>query len=238
MLLETPPDFLAFSVDSVEDGGDGHPLSVAVGRIQQVMQRREPGKPPFVSFQTTIHADGLQSVLEVVELAAQLTVERVALIRLDTRFVPGLSRPGFEEEERIFRAACELGDRRGVQIDFIYGFGRGLVRWLYRKLRPLMYRSDRVCPKTFDYLYVNNQGKVTPCCALPRYEVGDVTDGLQEIWQGEAMRRFRADQERICGGCDFNTVRFRHEAGTLLDPAAAARGEPREPAPVQPAAEA
>ena len=73
----------------------------------------------------------------------------------------------------------------------------------------------------------NNQGKVTPCCALPRYEVGDLAEGLQEIWRGKAMRDFRENQDSICGTCDFYTTKHRHDSSKLMDPAEGARGVPK-----------
>jgi MoaA/NifB/PqqE/SkfB family radical SAM enzyme len=228
-LLAHPPDYLAFSVDAVEGGGDGHPLGAAQDRIRQVLAARRSGAPPFVSFQTTMHAGpaGREEVLRVIRLAAELGVERVMLLRLDVRYVPGLRRPAAAEERELWRAAEALGDKLGVSVEHTLGLGRTWARWLYRLLRPWLYRRDRYCAKTFDYLYVTARGEVTPCCALPRYVVGHVDEGLEQVWTGPRMRHFRRHQAEICGACDAVAVHHRHDGSTLMDPAAGARGEPR-----------
>ena len=227
-LLAHPPDYLAFSIDSLdEDAGDGHPLTVpARERIARVMARRGPGQAPYVSFQTTLHPGGAQTVCSIVRLAGRLGVERVALMRLDTRYVPGLERPDLEEERRIIAAAEAVGREVGVMVEHTLGFGRGPARHLYRLLRPWMYRMDRYCPKTFDYLYVTCTGEVTPCCALPRHVVGRVEEGLETIWQGPALRSFLRHQASICGSCDLLSVRHRYGPGLHLDPVQGGRGRP------------
>ena len=71
---------------------------------------------------------------------------------------------------------------------------------MYKKLRPVMYRSDKYCPKPYDYLYINIDGKATPCCDLPRYEVGNVLkQSIDEIWHSENMQYFREHQNDVCG---------------------------------------
>ncbi|MBW7942386.1 MAG: SPASM domain-containing protein, partial [Candidatus Kuenenia stuttgartiensis] len=91
-----------------------------------------------------------------------------------------------------------------LQVDNNYtAFDNILFRFLYKKMRPAMYRFDKYCPKPYDYLYINIDGRVTPCCDLPRHEVGNILkEDIDEIWNSENMQYFRKNQNDICGNCD------------------------------------
>ncbi len=96
--------------------------------------------------------------------------DRVYLVRLN---IPvgrdNFKRPSLEEELEIYKESERIAERYGLQVDNNYtAFDHRLFRLLYKKLRPMMYRFDKYCPKPYDYLYINIDGNVTPCCDLSR----------------------------------------------------------------------
>jgi cyclic pyranopterin phosphate synthase len=68
-------------------------------------------------------------------------------------------------------------------------------------------RDVGVCALPFTQLFLNPDGRITPCCYLaqdPYYQVGDIQkQSLEEIWNGEPMRALRREHlsgsPRICG---------------------------------------
>jgi MoaA/NifB/PqqE/SkfB family radical SAM enzyme len=181
-----------------------------VENLRALSQEAGRGRPAL-SIQCTLHRGGEGAVLRLVELAGELGVPRVNLARLDLRLAPGLRRPSYDEEAALFARAERLGRERGVQVDLLpHGMLSGLRRLAYKGVRRALHRLDSHCFKPYDHLYVNVDGVVTPCCGLPLLSLGDVREAsILDVWNGEAMARFRRDQNRVCGRCDVARIRQR-----------------------------
>lgn len=206
-------DKLTISLDSIEGGSeviDGHPSNEVVQKnIESLVKYRGGKTKPVVTIQITMHDK--QQCLDTIRFSGEVGADRIYLVRLNNPLSnSGFKRPGLEEELEIYKEAGELARKYGLQVDNNYtAFDNGLLRLLYKKLRPMMYRFDKYCPKPYDYLYINIDGKVTPCCDLPRYEVGNILkQSIDEIWHGENMQYFREHQNDVCGNCD--ALRLKH----------------------------
>ena len=206
-------DKLTISLDSVDEcpeAVDGHPANKVVQKnIESLIRSRGKKKSPIITIQITMHHK--RQCLNTVRYAGEAGADRVYLVRLNIPLgSAGFHRPNMEEELEIYREAEKIGAQYGLQVDANYtAFENRFLRLLYQWLRPIMYCFDKYCPKPYDYLYVNIDGKATPCCDLPRYEVGNVLkQGIEEIWNGENMRYFREHQNDVCGACD--ALRLKH----------------------------
>ncbi|MDE1889513.1 MAG: SPASM domain-containing protein [Planctomycetota bacterium] len=211
--IEIPLDKLTISLDSVEECAEvieGHPSNkVVLKNIESIIRSRGAKKKPIVTIQITMH--GKQQCLDTVKFAGEVGADRVYLVRLNTPLGrDNFKRPSLEEELEIYKESERIAERYGLQVDNNYtAFDNSLFRLLYKKLRPMMYRFDKYCPKPYDYLYVNIDGNVTPCCDLPRYEVGNILkQSLDEIWHSENIQYFREHQNDVCGECD--ALRLKH----------------------------
>jgi MoaA/NifB/PqqE/SkfB family radical SAM enzyme len=208
-------DKLTISLDSIEGGNeviDGHPPNKVVqkniGSLIKYRDSKSKSKP-VITIQITMHDK--RQCLDTIRFAGEVGADRVYLVRLNNPLSnSGFKRPGLEEELEIYKEAEKIARKYGLQIDNNYtAFDNSLLRLLYKRLRPIMYRFDKYCPKPYDYLYINIDAKVTPCCDLPRYEVGNILkQGIDEIWHGETMRYFRKHQNDVCGNCD--ALRLKH----------------------------
>ncbi|MCK6466997.1 MAG: radical SAM protein, partial [Candidatus Brocadia sinica] len=185
-------DKLTVSLDSIEDGNqvtDGHPSNKVVQKnIESLMKYRGGKTRPSVTIQITMHDK--RQCLDTIRFAGEVGADRVYLVRLNNPLGNSdFKRPSLEEELEIYKEAEEIAKKYGLQVDNNYtAFDNGLLRLLYKRLRPIMYRFDKYCPKPYDYLYINIDGKATPCCDLPRYEVGNILkQSIDEIWHGENM---------------------------------------------------
>ena len=206
-------DKLTISLDSVEEGievKESHPSNKVVQKnIESLIRSRGDRKKPMITIQITMH--GKQQCLETIKYAGEAGADRVYLVRLNIPFgMNSFKRPNLEEELEIYKESEEIAKKYGLQVDNNFtAFDNQLLRSLYKKLRPVMYRSDKYCPKPYDYLYINIDGRATPCCDLPRYEVGNVfKQSIDEIWHGENMQYFREHQNDVCGTCD--ALRLKH----------------------------
>ncbi|MCF6154399.1 MAG: radical SAM protein [Candidatus Brocadia sp.] len=206
-------DKLTISLDNIEGGSeviDGHPSNKVVQKnIEFLMKYRGDKTKPTVTIQITMHAK--RQCLDTIRFAGEVGADRVYLVRLNNPLGNSdFKRPSLEEELEIYKESEEIAKKYGLQVDNNYtAFDNGLLRLLYKRLRPVMYRFDKYCPKPYDYLYINIDGKATPCCDLPRYEVGNILkQSIDEIWHGENMQYFREHQNDVCGNCD--ALRLRH----------------------------
>ena len=57
--------------------------------------------------------------------------------------------------------------------------------------------ADIRCNKPFDWVQINNDGDVFPCCQIAqRYSIGSITKkSLEEVWNGKKYREFRKGLE-------------------------------------------
>jgi len=211
--IEKSLDKLTISLDSVGkdvEVKEGHPSNKVVQKnIESLIRSRGDKKKPMITIQITMH--GKKQCLETVKYAGEVGADRVYLVRLNIPFgMNSFKRPNLEEELEIYKESEEIAKKYGLQVDNNFtAFDNQLLRSMYKKLRPMMYRHDKYCPKPYDYLYINIDGKATPCCDLPRYEVGNVLkQSINEIWHGENMQYFREHQNDVCGTCD--ALRLKH----------------------------
>lgn len=213
--IEISLDKLTVSLDNVDEYSDkiaareGHPSNKIVQQnIESFIRSRGVKGKPLLTMQITIH--NKQQCLEAVRFAGEAGADRVYLVRLNAPLDSiGFKRPGLEEEREIYQEAEVIAGKYRLQVDNNYTIGNGFFRLLYKRLRFVMYRFDKYCPKPYDYLYITLDGKVTPCCDLPRYEIGNILkQSLGDIWHGENIRYFRKRQGEVCGNCD--ALRLRH----------------------------
>jgi len=211
--IEKSLDKLTISLDSVEESvevKEGHPSNKVVQKnIESLIRSRGNKKKPMITIQITMHDK--KQCLKTVKYAGEVGSDRVYLVRLNIPFgMNSFKRPNLEEELEIYKESEEIAKKYGLQVDNNFtAFDNQLLRSLYKKLRPMMYRSDKYCPKPYDYLYINIDGKATPCCDLPRHEVGNILkQSIDEIWHSENMQYFREHQNDVCGTCD--ALRLKH----------------------------
>ena len=186
---------ISVSLDTVREGDlPGHRQAAAVIKnLESLMAARGASPTPQLILQTTLQGDGEADLREIVALGRRLRADGVNLVRLDTRGVEGLSRPGVDEERRLIRAAEEAAG------------GRLPVLAINKPWWPVRVATHggRLCLRTLYHVYVDVHGNVSPCCVLRRMIVGNLLEQpLTEIWNSRAMRRFFANQKEICAACD------------------------------------
>lgn len=200
-------DYLTFSIDELNDNGIyGHGLRV-INNIKDLVKRKSDRgqKIPFIGVQSVLYR-GNQDILKIIRLASELRVDRVNIMRTYSKFNKGISLP-WEKRKEIYKNAERLGKKLGIRVDmfeYVSFYGVKRILWKYGKS---IFRINKWCPRLYDFAYVTLDGKVTPCCALPRYIVGDLTvQTIDEIWRSEKMQEFRRNHPAICIDCEVLKV--------------------------------
>jgi MoaA/NifB/PqqE/SkfB family radical SAM enzyme len=205
-------DYLAFSVDEIYKNVSniGHCWNdqTIANRIREIIKiRNQKGvKKPYISIQQVIYS-GNKDTVNVIQFASELKADRVNIIRPFTKFNPSLA-SSWEERSAIYKTAEKLGKKLNIRIDmFEYAFFDGYKRFLWKYFKWL-FGFNKWCPRLYDFVYITIDEKVTPCCELPRYIVGDLkTQSLEEIWNGNAMKNYRKNHKEICKNCHIYKIK-------------------------------
>lgn len=180
---------------------DGHPTPPkVVEHLRRFLERRHAqaarGEPaPEVRLQVVLFPGSASIVERLIDFAADLRFQAVNLVRLDVRGRPDLARPAYDEERALIRLARARAAARGVPCGSVNDHGL---------LLRLASRGDRACMRLDNYIYVDVHGNVAPCCLLRGVRVGNLVEQtLDEVWNGEALRRFHGPEAHpACAGCD------------------------------------
>jgi MoaA/NifB/PqqE/SkfB family radical SAM enzyme len=205
-------DYLAFSVDEMNRGKseNGHVCDnqIVTNKIRQIIEIRNLRglKKPYITIQQVIYK-GNDDTSNIIELASKLKVDRVNVIRPFVKFNKNLAQT-WKERLKVYRSAEKLGKKLNIRIDmFEYAFFGGYKRFLWKHFKWLL-GFNNWCPRLYDFLYITMNGKVTPCCELPRYIVGDLeTQSLEEIWNGKEMKVYRKNHKEICKDCHIYKIK-------------------------------
>ncbi len=214
-LIQAGLDSISFSIDEIKAPKTGslvHPITTQIENIKNFLKIiKGKRKKPEVIIQTTFHQGKEKKLLEVIGWAGKIGADMVNLNRLDIRFNEKLKRPNHKEEKEFVKKLDNWGEKEKIRTEFRPHVAfSGLARIIYQTLVPYMHQGGKHCLRVYNYIYVNLEGKVTPCCALPLWVVGDLlTEDLETIWQSKRFRQFRNHefQRKICGQCDVLELR-------------------------------
>jgi MoaA/NifB/PqqE/SkfB family radical SAM enzyme len=205
-LLAIGFDQINVSMEAVDQGeppayGYGHPTESRIAQnVRELMRRRGPRPLPRVRLQTVMGYEGLKNLLDIVEFCADARVDLINLVRLDIRDHPEQLRPSRAEERTMLAAVRRAAARHGIPVVNVNDQNL-MVR--------LAGHFDHFCLRLDNYLYINVDGEITPCCSMPRYRLGHIDqDDLAEVWEGEKLADFRRRHNELCGKCD--TLKYNH----------------------------
>jgi MoaA/NifB/PqqE/SkfB family radical SAM enzyme len=72
--------------------------------------------------------------------------------------------------------------------------------------RKHYYNLGKYCAQTWQNIYINQKGQITPCCLLPHMSMGNFLEieSLEKAWSTEKFKKFRKNQISVCCGCDVH----------------------------------
>ncbi len=152
-------------------------------------KRRRGFKRPKTYLDITMYKENLSQILDLVRLAPQLPVDAVILHRLFNVYKvdPAIEYLSADEEEGLFTEVSRLA--------------RGLKLELY--LPPKHSLPCRIVKRS---IFVTAEGKVTPCCFLPEFYLGNALEqGVGGVMRSKAYTDFVKNMKKhpICGQCQW-----------------------------------
>lgn len=210
-IIDSKLDAITFSVDSVNpdkiDGG--HIILNQLNNIKKLSMERTAKNSHLKIYLQSVYFKGKEeNLFEIAKFAQENRLDRIRVSRMDVRF-HDTARPGANEERKLINDMENIIKGSNLGFDFLPHVAfDGLLKRVYKIFFPLLHRRGKYCLRTFNDVYINEDGRVTPCCALPLMEMGNILeDGLDAIWKNEKFRNFRINQKKICGKCDVLSLR-------------------------------
>lgn len=212
-LLNSGLEAITFSLEDVASVTDnvGHAVADQISKIERFLALKKERRNKIKVYIQSVYCQGQEEAIKrIVEWAIKHEVDRVRLTRLDIRF-HNFPRPTLKDERALVKwvEARIKGTKLGFDFLPHVAFSGG-AKVFYKLIRPWLHRRGRYCLRTYSDVYINADAKVTPCCALPKLEMGDILrEDLKTIWQGEKFKEFRKHQTKYCGRCDVLSLRPR-----------------------------
>ena len=208
-LIKSGMDSISFSIESVENDHEmGHGNAKVARNIERFIQLKKTigSETPKVVLQPILFRDRIKDLYNIIKWGAEKGVDRINVVRVDLRFVPNLKRPSVSEEKQIFREFKRLRKKYNIRVDCLQDqIFEGLKGFAYRHLKGLL-RLDTWCYRFQDFIYVNVNGNVHPCCLSEDQVMGNLLEqDLDEIWNGKRFNYLRRNQDKFayCQNCDF-----------------------------------
>ena len=163
-------------------------ISTQVEELIKEKERRGLEKPSTY-LDITVYEGNLAQILDLVSLAAELQVDAAILHRLFNvhNVDPSMKYISRDEEEELFEEVRQLAERLGLEV----------------YLPP---SHSYPCRVVRSCIYVTAEGKVTPCCFLPDFYLGDALEnGVGKIMRSKTYHSFVKNMKRhpICSRCEW-----------------------------------
>lgn len=208
-ILDSGLDSISFSVDTLDPRKNplAHKVYTQQTKIEKFMELRKKQNNKIETIvQITLHKEKTGDIFSIIAWAEKLKVSLVNINRLDVRFNKSLQRPNFAEEKEFVKKLNDKVGESKIQVDFRphTAFG-GIYKYLYHRLLPFLSLRGKHCLRIYNYVYINQDFDVTPCCGLPKLSFGNLLkDDLKTIWNNNNSQNFKNHkfQRKICGRCD------------------------------------
>lgn len=210
-ILDSKLDAITFSIDSITPGknDEGHIILNQLNIIKKLSSERIKRNSDLKIYLQSVYFLGKEeNLFEIARFARENNLDRVRVSRMDIRFHE-TKRPNAEQEKGLIKKMQSIIGNSGLGLDFLpHTAFDGIIKKVYKAIFPFLHRGGRYCLRTFNDVYINEDGKVTPCCALPMLEMGDILkEDLKVIWKNEKFKNFRKNQKKICGKCDVLSLK-------------------------------
>lgn len=211
-LIENGLNAINFSVDEIEPDEEsmGHPILNQLNNIVNFKRAiNERGSNIKIYMLSTYHKGKEKGILDVVDYTIENELDGVTISRLNDNY-QDTPRPTLAEELKLIKMIeCKIKGTKTILTFYPYVALGGIKRIIYKLTYPMLHRFRKYyCLRTFDDVYINIQGKVTPCCALPYVELGDITkDSLEDIWLNGKYQSFLVNQKKYCKKCDVLSLK-------------------------------
>jgi MoaA/NifB/PqqE/SkfB family radical SAM enzyme/GT2 family glycosyltransferase/glycosyltransferase involved in cell wall biosynthesis len=153
-----------------------------VNQIQSILSTRKNKSSPSVNLVFIINTLNIERLPDFVKFASKLGVDSVSTNYMTVYTSAHLKLSCFFKQKianRMLDEAEELAARAGLSLTLPPKFGGNGSN--YPK-----------CPEPWQYLYVETEGSILPCCYAGAHIGYLYRDDLQEVWNGEFYKHMRS----------------------------------------------
>ena len=208
-LISTGLNSISISLESINEvKGIAHSNIAALKNIQRVIELKRELKSalPSITLQTLMLKNREQDLYDLIKWGAANGVDRINVARFDLNTLKDVERPDVCEEKKIFKEFERLRRKHNIRIDCLQDqIYTGIKGYLYKHFKYFL-GMDRHCIRLYDFIYVNVDGYVNPCCAIVDTRVGNLCqESLLDIWTSKKFNNFRKNFRKYpwCSKCDF-----------------------------------
>ena len=164
-------------------------LLAVLPQIEALIRERDKQgfRTPKTYLDITIYKGNLNQILDLTEVAHELNIDAVILHRLFNAYKvdPTVEYISAEEEKELFIEVRRLARR-----------------WKLKVYLPS--RHSLPCKVVKRSIFVTAEGKVTPCCFLPEFYVGNaLNEGVRQIMRSNEYVKFvrTMSEHPVCSRC-------------------------------------
>ena len=208
-LISTGLDAISFSIESINEiNRITHSNLATLRNIKRLIELKNELKAssPSITLQTLMLKKRQQDLFDIIEWGGKNGVDRVNVARFELNTLKTVERPSVSEEKQIFQEFKRLRRKFGIRIDCLQDqIDNGIKGFLYNHFKYFL-GMDSHCIRLYDFIYINVEGYVNPCCAIVDYRIGNLSnDNLKEIWTSKKYDIFRKNYKKFswCSLCDF-----------------------------------
>ncbi len=209
-LITSGLDLITFSMESIDEVNEiAHPNQCAVKNIKRLVELKNElrSKTPTITIQTLMIKNREKDIYDIIEWGALNGIDRINVARFEKHnTLTDVERPNIQEEKSIFKKFKQYRKKYNIRIDCLQDMVyTGLNGILYKHFKRFL-GMDKHCIRLHDFVFINVEGHVNPCCALVDYKMGNLCDeGLSQIWKSRKYNNFRTNYSKApwCSGCDF-----------------------------------
>lgn len=208
-LINSGLDSISFSVESIKETNEiAHPNLRTLENIKKLIKARKNmnSSTPYITLQTLMLKQKEEDLYDVIKWGALNGVDRINVARFELSTLKDVDRPSVVDEKKIFEEFERLRKKYDIRIDCLQDkVYTGVKGFLYKHFKFLL-GMDRHCIRLHDFIYINVDGDVNPCCALVDYRMGNLCEeGVDQIWRNERYNNFRKIYHKApwCSRCDF-----------------------------------
>lgn len=162
-------------------------LQKSIKNVEKLIkEKKDKNSKLKIFFDTTIYKDNTNDVLDVIKKANEIGADAAVLHRLFNIYNvnPDFKTLSKEEEEKLFAKVKSLEKELNFKI------------YLPKK-------HTLPCVVVKNTVFVTYDGKVTPCCFLPEFYIGDAYEGIGKALNSEEYKNFIRNMKDhdVCSRC-------------------------------------
>lgn len=200
-LLDIGLDGITLSIDSIEKQTKdftGH-INVPVWKKLRLFLSLRDKSKTHLKVNTLVQKANAHEIIAISNALDKLEVDMHIIFGPNiARDIDNLRVP-YQEEYKLYETIESLKENKHWKMIVSTPLGR-----YHKDKRRYHFMLGERCPQTWQNIYVNRIGYVTPCTLLPDWHIDKLSNikSIDQLWNHPKYKDFRRNQKHYCNGCD------------------------------------